>query len=61
MTETEFVANGPVCGCCGQPTIPPYTGADGYRYEGFYCAGCGAAWDDPTAVVGPCLIHKDQR
>lgn len=29
------------CEECGAATIPPYTGPDGYRHEGYYCEACG--------------------
>lgn len=47
------------CGCCGNPTIPPYTGSDGHRYEGHYCEGCGTAWERPSDLApNSCLLHR---
>ena len=48
------------CGCCGQETMPPYTGEDGYRFEGWYCEGCGTAWSTPTGPSEPdsCRLHR---
>lgn len=51
----DFIADGPVCGCCGQPTIPPTPGTG---EEGYYCESCGTAWTDPATVVGPCWVHR---
>ena len=49
--------DGPLCGCCGQATIPPRPGTD-EEYD--YCEGCGTAWTDPTAVsAGSCYIHRN--
>lgn len=47
-----YDATGPVCGCCGNRTIPPFPGSG---EEGFYCETCGTAYDDPTPP-GRCMI-----
>lgn len=48
-------ADGPVCGCCELATIPPMEPGE----EGFYCEGCGTAWQDPTAICPrSCMLHR---
>lgn len=47
--------DGPVCGCCGQVTIPPTEENE----QGFYCEGCGIAWTDPTLKPKlSCELHR---
>lgn len=43
----EYVADGPPCSHCGNPTIPPTPGRP--EEEGFYCEHCGTCWTDTGA------------
>ena len=59
MQTTQTRHQNTTCGCCGTQTIPPYTDADGYTYEGYYCEECGAAYTDPSKhTQEDCLIHR---